>query len=154
MSDWMTDDYQFKRSTQQCASGQITFNILTQASWRLYEIRQPPTCLCKEVGGYLTRYALPRRSLKLIMVNHSLNHSLTKVGKELLVLKSPEHAIYSSFMDGCDVGHCIVQLGACKEVMKLTNQKLLTATQDTQLWTKDLKGCADCCTQLPQSSFC
>ena len=28
------------------ASGQITSNFLTQESWRLYEIRQPPTCLC------------------------------------------------------------------------------------------------------------
>ena len=29
-----------------CASGQITSNFLTQASWRFYEIRQPPTSLC------------------------------------------------------------------------------------------------------------
>ena len=28
------------------ASGQITSNFLTQASWRLYEIRQPHTSLC------------------------------------------------------------------------------------------------------------
>ena len=28
------------------ASGQITSNFLTQASWRLYEIRQPSTSLC------------------------------------------------------------------------------------------------------------
>ena len=27
-------------------SGQITSNFLTQANWRLYEIRQPPTWLC------------------------------------------------------------------------------------------------------------
>ena len=33
--------------------------------------------------------------------------------------KSPEHAIYSSFMDGCDVGNGIVQIGAGKEVLKL-----------------------------------
>ena len=35
-----------ERSMQQCTSGQITSNILTQESWRLYEIRQPPTSLC------------------------------------------------------------------------------------------------------------
>ena len=28
------------------ASGHITSNFLTQASWMLYEIRQPPTSLC------------------------------------------------------------------------------------------------------------
>ena len=39
-------DNQFERSRRQCASGQITSNILTQASWRLYEITQPPTSLC------------------------------------------------------------------------------------------------------------
>ena len=38
----------------------------------------------KEVGGYLTRCALPRRSLKLIIMNHSVSHSLTRVGIELL----------------------------------------------------------------------
>ena len=37
-------------------------------------------------------------------------------------------------MDGYDVGNGIVQLGACKEVMKPTKQKLLTATS----------GLADC----------
>ena len=30
--------------------------------------------MCMEVGGYLTRCALPRRSLKLIIINHSLTH--------------------------------------------------------------------------------
>ena len=45
VSDWVTDDYQFERSTRQCLSSQITCNFLTQASWRLYEIRQPPTSL-------------------------------------------------------------------------------------------------------------
>ena len=33
-----------ERSTRQCGSGQITSNHLTQASWRLYEIRQPNLC--------------------------------------------------------------------------------------------------------------
>ena len=40
-----------------------------------------PTCLCKE--GYLTRCALPRRSLKLIIIK-SLSQSVRYVGMELL----------------------------------------------------------------------
>ena len=37
---------QSDRRDNACASGQITSNFLTQASRRLYEIRQPPTSLC------------------------------------------------------------------------------------------------------------
>ena len=48
----------------------------------------------------------------------------------------------------------IVQLGGCKEVMKLIKQKFLLPPQDSQLGTKYLKGCDDGCTQLPQSIFC
>ena len=52
-TDWVTHDYQFERSTLQCASGLITSNILTQASWRLYEIRQPPTSLQMRWSSWL-----------------------------------------------------------------------------------------------------
>ena len=45
LNEWVTNDYKFERWLRQCASSQITSNILTQASWRLYEIRQPPTSL-------------------------------------------------------------------------------------------------------------
>ena len=38
----------------------------------------------KEVGGYLTRCALPRRSLKLIIITHLLSQSVRYVGIELL----------------------------------------------------------------------
>ena len=50
VSEWVTHDY---RSTWQCTSGQITSNFLTQASWRLYRIRQPPTSLCT-TSNFLT----------------------------------------------------------------------------------------------------
>ena len=45
-----------------------------QAIWRLTDLIQPPTCLCKEVGDYLIRCALPRRSLKLTIITHSVTH--------------------------------------------------------------------------------
>ena len=35
------------------SSGQTTSNFLTQASWRLYEIRPPPTCMCT-TSNFLT----------------------------------------------------------------------------------------------------
>ena len=44
----------------------------TQASWRLSHLIRHQTCLCKEFGGYLTRCALPRQSLKLIIISEEL----------------------------------------------------------------------------------
>ena len=52
-------------------------------SWRLYEIRQPPTCLCKEVGGYLTRCPCIAVSITL-NDESSVSHSVTYVCIELL----------------------------------------------------------------------
>ena len=47
MAECLTNDSSFRAiDVAMCASGQITSNFLTQASWRFYEIRQPPTSLC------------------------------------------------------------------------------------------------------------
>ena len=47
MAERLTNDSSFRAiDVAMCASGQITSNFLTQASWRFYEIRQPPTSLC------------------------------------------------------------------------------------------------------------
>ena len=47
MAERLTNDSSFRAiDAAMCASGQITSNFLTQASWRFYEIRQPPTSLC------------------------------------------------------------------------------------------------------------
>ena len=45
-----------------------------QAIWRLTDLIQPPTCLCKEVGDYLIRCALPRQSLELTIITHPVTH--------------------------------------------------------------------------------
>ena len=47
MAECLTNDSSFRAiDAAMCAYGQITSNFLTQASWRFYEIRQPPTSLC------------------------------------------------------------------------------------------------------------
>ena len=58
---WWIDDYQFCKDVGGC----------TQGSWRLYTRKLE--VVHKEVGSYLTRYALPRRSLRM-MNRQSLTH--------------------------------------------------------------------------------
>ena len=48
------------------ASGQINSNFLTQASWRLCEIRQPPTSLCT-TSNFLTNAIVPMVKMVIIV---------------------------------------------------------------------------------------
>ena len=50
------------------AYGQITSNFLTQASWRLYEIRQPPTSLCTTSNILMVAIVMVVRLLMVIML--------------------------------------------------------------------------------------
>ena len=49
---------------------------LSDRRGNVHLVRKPPTCLCKDVEGYLTRSAriLPRRSLKLIIITQSVQN--------------------------------------------------------------------------------
>ena len=47
--------------------GQITSNFLTQASWKLYEVRQPPTCLCT-TSNFLTNAVVLMVEMEIMVV--------------------------------------------------------------------------------------
>ena len=65
LTGWL-NNYQFELSTRQCVSGQITSNILAQASKRSYEIRQPPTCLCT-TSSFLTNVMVLMVSMVIVV---------------------------------------------------------------------------------------
>ena len=50
------------------ASGQITSNFLTQTSWRLYKIRQPPTSLCTTSNFLLVAIVIMVLMVMVVMV--------------------------------------------------------------------------------------
>ena len=54
----------------------------TQGSRRLSDLIWPPTCSCKEVGGYLTRFVRIARSITLNRPS-SVTQSVPRVGIEL-----------------------------------------------------------------------
>ena len=54
--------------------------VCTQGSWRLSDLMLPSTCMCKEVGGYLTRCARIAASIALndeSWVTQSVSQSVT-----------------------------------------------------------------------------
>ena len=68
------------------ASGQITSNFLTQASWRLIEIRQPPTSLCTTSNSLVFNLQLPHITSNLLMAAMVIMVTIVMVLMMMLVV--------------------------------------------------------------------
>ena len=62
---WLSIESDWRSNAR--ASGQITSNFLTQASWRLCEIRQPPTCL-RTTSNVVTNTIVIEMVIMVVMI--------------------------------------------------------------------------------------